>query len=91
MKYYPRDFSRNADNKISIDVEFLDTVTGVSIKKKFDFENNLTNTEMNTYIKTQAPAQEEFDAIKAKNDEIATINARVEQLTTNFLNQEFTV
>lgn len=91
MKYIPKEFSRNADNKISIDVEFIDDVTGVTIKKTFDFDNSLTNAQMNVEVKTQAPEQEEFDALKEEKDAVDAVETRVEQLKTQFLNKEFTV
>ena len=77
-------------NQISIKVDFVDDVTGVTIQKIFDFDNTLTNQEMNIYVKENAPAQEEFDAIKQKADLEASVDVRVEELKT-FIDREFNV
>ena len=91
MKYYPRAFSRNADNKISIEVEYIDSVTNISIKKILDFENGMTNAEMSQFTKDNAPDQEAFDTLKAEKDLIKAVDTRIIALKTAFQDKSFAV
>ena len=91
INYYPREFSRNADNKISIEVEYIDSVTNISIKKILDFENGMTNAEMSQFTKDNAPDQEAFDTLKAKKDLIEAVDTRIIALKTAFQDKSFAV
>ncbi len=91
INYYPRDFSRNADNKISVDIDYVDSKTGITVSKTFDFDNDYTNSQMDAFVKDNAPDQETFDDLKTEKDTIEAVDTRVEGLATAFKDKKFNV